>query len=683
MDRLHHRPRRLRCAAVSATLLVAAAAAAVEVPPTALATLGLDRSGLGLTVHGDWLGAVEAAAVPWLRPDQSRMLADPLLSLELAGNLLALARLGPRSLDHAATVFMLHPHRIGFRGLPTPLPRVAAGAGGLTAALASLETAGGLAPVTVLPPATVEPVAASAAEKALPQELRAPVAELVAALAEASRWVDRSWLAVPPEILAAAVADPTVARELPAAARWWPALDRAARDGDDVARGYAALVAAAALERAAAELRGVTTGWHGRWEVASARGRVIVAGVGDDSYRCDGDCLLIVDLGGDDVYRGTAGAGVGGRAAVVAAVLDLGGEDDYGQEDAVAGPGAGLGGVGMVLDLGGDDRYEGAAGCCGWGLLGFGVVDDRGGDDDYRARSAAQGAAVFGGGLLLDRGGADRYLVLGEGQGFGGPDGVGMLVDLDGDDDYRAEPDPRLAGRADYHVDGSAAASNAQGAGVGRRGDAADGHMWAGGLGVVVDVAGDDRYRAGTFAQGSGYQLGTGLLLDGAGDDRYRSVYFSQGAASHGGVGVVLDAAGADLHWLEVGAGLGYGWDAAVGIAADLAGDDVWSARRTALGRADRHAFGLLLERDGCDIYDVPPGVDGFGAVDDGERELPPGMTPASAGAAQSGIFLDLGGRDHYPAGGSGAGDDRSWVWPDRSGGWAGHDVGVGLDAEW
>ncbi|MBI3271833.1 MAG: hypothetical protein HYZ53_22770 [Planctomycetes bacterium] len=39
--------------------------------------------------------------------------------------------------------------------------------------------------------------------------------------------------------------------------------------------------------------------------------------------------------------------------------------------------------------------------------------------------------------------------------------------------------------------------SNAQGRGKGRRGDGADGHSWAGGLGALLDCEGDDRYSAG------------------------------------------------------------------------------------------------------------------------------------------------------------------------------------------
>ncbi len=683
MDRVRGRAGRLTVLAAAAVVASAAAGSAQGPPAGALALVGVGPADLAVGAPVDWLGHVTPATVPWLLPHHREVLGDPPQAIVLADNLGGLAALGTRSLGHAVTVFLLHPRLPGFRGLPVPVPVVAAGSGGLTAALADLAVGAGHAPVDLVPPVLLRPLPPSGDEEGLPAELRAPVADLLAGLAAAARWVDRSWQVVPGEILAAAVADSEVARRLAGGDRWWPALDRAARGGDDVSRAFAAVVVATAADRAAEALVAGGVSWEGRWDVETPRGRVVVAGTGDDLHRCDRPTLAVVDLGGHDRYEGACGAGLAGGAAV-SVVVDLAGDDRYVQGGSPAGVGAGLGGIGVVVDVAGDDRYVGGTSAQGWGLLGYGVVDDRGGDDLYRAVSAAQGGALFGGGLLLDRSGDDRYTVHGEGQGFGGTAGAGVLADLSGDDRYLAEPDPAVAGRADPHVDGRAAASNAQGAGVGRRGDVTDGHLWAGGLGALLDVSGDDVYRAGTFAQGSGYQLGTGVLVDASGDDRYRAVYFAHGAGSHGGVGVVLDGAGADLHLLEDGAGHGYGWSMAVGIAVDRGGDDVWIAARTALGRADRRSFGMLLEEDGCDLYDVPADADVLGAVDHNPgRRLPAPLRPAAAGSAQHGLFLDLGGRDVYPAGAAGWAGDRCWVWADGGGGWLGRNVGAGCDLEW
>ena len=59
--------------------------------------------------------------------------------------------------------------------------------------------------------------------------------------------------------------------------------------------------------------------------------------------------------------------------------------------------------------------------------------------------------------------------------------------------------------------------SNAQGAGMGRRGDISDGHAWAGGLGALIDLSGNDEYVSGNWAAGVGYWFGTGVLYDGEG----------------------------------------------------------------------------------------------------------------------------------------------------------------------
>jgi hypothetical protein len=105
--------------------------------------------------------------------------------------------------------------------------------------------------------------------------------------------------------------------------------------------------------------------------------------------------------------------------------------------------------------------------------------------------------------------------------------------------------------------------SNAQGVGSGRRGDGADGHNWAGGLGALLDVDGNDTFRAGNFSQGLGYWYGTGLLWDGGGNDEYVSVYFTQGSGAHFAIGALIDEGGNDKHTLKenAGAAFGFGWD--------------------------------------------------------------------------------------------------------------------------
>jgi hypothetical protein len=656
-----------------------------------LAQAGLARGDLLIAADADWLGSPDPALVPYVLPHLVPIV--PADAIARALNLKAVAEATvdnprhPQRLLALLTSCCLQPRLAGFRGF-VPAAAAASGAGSLTRALERLDAsdAGWQAVAMAAPPAPLP--APGEAELALPEPLRPPLAELLTALAEAAAWVERSWLRVPDEVLAEAARSPHLTRALAGGELWWPALEAAARNGDDVARAHALLRLASAAAAAERALAGAST--QGReglpWSVATRRGRVTVAGDGADRHHCDNDCLLLVDLGGDDTYHGSAAAAVAPHQAV-AMVLDLGGDDQYRQGAEAAAQGAGVGGVGLLLDAGGDDTYAGSSHAQGFGLLGYGVLVDLAGDDTYGAADGAQGAALFGGAMLLDGGGRDSYRVLGEGQGFGGPAGAAALVDLAGDDSYRAEADPALAGRADPHSNGEVAANFAQGVGVGRRGDLSDGHLWAGGVGTLIDLAGDDLFAAGNFAQGLGYCFGTGLLIDGGGDDRYLTSYFSQGAGLHFSLGILIDLAGHDSHWLgqRAGASLGYGWDFAAGIVVDGGGSDLYRVASTSLGSAERRSLGLFVELGGCDTYLVEGPGRVLGAVDHGPGTQLRGLRSAAATSSQTALFVDLGGADSYllPAGAPPApANGSAWTWPGRGSGWAAHNVGLGLDLD-
>lgn len=665
---------------------------ASEPPPfrEVLERAGLAREDLAVGAEPDFLGHPPLSAVPFLPPHVEGARRDPLRLVALGENLSAAARRmadrdapedRPSRLLPVLTAFLLQPRLpAGFRGLP-PSPDPA-------------------------PPTSLPMEKAQGSE--LPVRLRPLVEELVRKTLRAAGRVERSWRRVPAETVTAAVAARGVPRLLPEGSVPWAAIEDAARGGDEVDRAGAFVRLALAVEEAVRELTAVPPApGFDRWELETPRGRVIVAGPGDHEHRCRDDCLLIVDLGGNDLYRGTA-AGARFPEQPVSVVLDLGGDDRYrdGAEDAGSGAqGAGLGGIGVLVDRGGNDLYEAGDGAQGFGLLGYGLLWDGAGDDRYRAAGGAQGSAVFGGGLLVDERGTDDYRVLGEGQGYGGSGGAGALVDLDGDDVYLAEPDPAVAtGRADDHSGGRVAANFSQGAGAGRRGDLSDGRSWAGGLGVLADLAGDDAYTAGNFAQGLGFWFGTGLLLDSAGDDLYRSVYFSQGSGAHFSLALLLDAQGNDRHLLEqeAAASLGYGWDFAASVLVDGGGDDLYRADNTALGVAELSSVALFLELGGKDEYRVPSsdgqGRRTFGAVDGNPRGRRPGEPlRAAAGANLVGLFVDLGGEDRYRVGPDGEAresdqgtgrprEDRprnrhTWTWTGLpTGATTGTLRGVGLD---
>lgn len=626
----------------------------------ALAQRGLSRGDLAVETFPDGLGHPVTSRVPFVLPWTESFREDPTRVPALGGNLLHVAERAagdapPPSgrLPLLLTAFGLQPRfPESFRGYGVPQPPLPHEPGVLTAVLQRLRNRASFDPWLPVDhhrrPISAPLPEPSPEETRLPPDLPLPLARLLGAVVDAGEAVDRSWRGVDENALSRAVEADDVPLLLPGGTVFWPALEHAAERGDDRERGRGALRLLTALERSLGDLRQIS--WSGfvgaQWE--TPWGRVILGTEGDDVYSCRQDCLLILDPGGNDVYRGTAAAAVG-PSRPVAVVIDLAGRDRYEAGSVRAAQGAGLGGLGVLVDLAGDDVYQAADQAQGFGLLGYGVLADWGGRDRYRAAGGAQGSAVFGAGLLVDGGGGDDYKILGEGQGFGGPWGAGALVDLGGDDRYFAEPDPSIArGRADYHSEGRVAANNAQGAGVGRRGDLTDGHAWAGGVGALVDLRGDDVYEAGNFAQGLGYWYGTGLLLDGEGDDLYRSVYFTQGSGAHFSLALLYDRSGADRHVLEqeAGASLGYGWDFAVSWFLDGGREaDVYRAKKTALGSADRSSVAVFVDAGGDDLYDLPANGPRLRGATDGHPAWPDESTgPVRAGAVVEpvGVFLDL-----------------------------------------
>lgn len=372
----------------------------------------------------------------------------------------------------------------------------------------------------------------------------------------------------------------------------------------------------------------------------------------------------------------------------------------------IGGVASGILGCGIVYVAGnGKTTYESASYALGCGILGTGILVDEGGDDVYRVRNVGEGAGVFGAGLLLDAAGNDRYeLLSGDGQGFGGPGGIGILADRSGDDVYFAEPLPEKAGkdRADDHSDQKIVGSNAQGAGMGRRGDMNDGHDWAGGLGALLDIDGNDTYSAGNFSQGVGYWFGSGLLYDGGGDDTYDSVYFSHGSGAHFAIGAVVDEGGNDVHRLSdfpragfapkawPGAGIAFGWDVVNAFVFDRAGNDRYESSIISEGVSNIRSFALLLDEGGDDTYIAQGGAAAFGAVDEQPYYVTPHRTsPFAFHLPQAAMLLDLGGTDRYlrvpAAGGESvpdpvAGDDKTWSREAAVGPGAGRNVVIGKD---
>ena len=223
---------------------------------------------------------------------------------------------------------------------------------------------------------------------------------------------------------------------------------------------------------------------------------------------------------------------------------------------------------------------------------------DTGGNDVYAAGAAA---VTFPVSVLIDAAGNDIYRGRAGAPAFGaGWLGVGILLDLAGDDHY--------------------------GLGTGRSLGLGAGVL---GAGILIDAAGDDRYAGADFCMGAA-TAGFGVLSDLGGSDRYEALSYSQGFGFVLGSGLLVDLAGDDTyalddtpgrraspqskdHNISLGQGAGYGLRSdyldghslagGVGILADREGSDSYSCGVFGQGVGYWMGVGMLLEGGGSDRY--------------------------------------------------------------------------------
>jgi len=291
----------------------------------------------------------------------------------------------------------------------------------------------------------------------------------------------------------------------------------------------------------------------------------------------------------------------------------------------------------VVVDCQGDDRYLVEHRGAGYAILGAGIVHDRAGNDCYAGVASSIAVALGGLGLVVDAAGDDRYETFGSGQGLGRPYGAGVLLDRAGNDRYVARDDELIAASP------QAAAHNlsmAQGAGYGLRHPDRSRSL-SGGLGILLDVTGDDEYRAGVFGQAIGYWYGVGMLFDDAGDDRYHAAFYGQSAATHFGLSYLLEASGADEYSTTLSSSMADARDCSVAILRDVEGDDTYRAPQCSLGCGDVVGTGLFIDGGGADTYTHLPGRNA------GVVLFESATTEWRIALPTVGIFLDLGGTEN------------------------------------
>jgi hypothetical protein len=383
-------------------------------------------------------------------------------------------------------------------------------------------------------------------------------------------------------------------------------------------------------------------------------GSFVIGGTGSDVHKGGG---IVIDFGGNDSYSGLIGA-PSSSLECVSISLDLGGNDTYDGTSIDGNIGCGLFGLGLVYDAAGNDTYKVKNGGIGFGLYGTGIVIDRKGNDTYEAKKGwSQGAAYAGVGLLLDNEGDDKYRTICMSMGFGGTRGIGALVDVSGNDDYFT---------ADSGNDSKAwgkTVSMTLGCGYGRRCDSGDGQNQGGGIGIVVEGAGDDKYHTGIFTLGSGYWWGAGIFEERGGNDTYRCTHYSIGSAAHFAVGSFVDLAGDDKYndrpdaverWAAIGR------DGSMAVCIDADGDDVWG--NLTGGHSDLNSYALFWDKHGNDNYKrmqpFDPAV--LGNRPFGSAATYPQFHNFRDRLASVGIFLDTQGADQYPTGMT-AEENKTW----------------------
>ncbi len=377
-------------------------------------------------------------------------------------------------------------------------------------------------------------------------------------------------------------------------------------------------------------------------------GRIFLSGGAANIYQPGLHYLLTIDSSGDDVYD--CGGASDGEKYPIGIIIDLGGSDKYEMKGQGGSFGSGMLGWGILEDLAGNDSYRADGGYSqGCGFMGMGILYDGAGDDSYDSLASAQGFGCFGVGILIDKSGNDSYHAYCYAQGSALTLGAGLLADFEGDDRYTADDtDIRYPSAQSKEHN----CSMAQGAASGERRDYLDNESGAGGVGMLLDAAGNDAYFGGVFSQAVGYWYGIGILDDRAGNDSYRSVWYGQSATAHFGISYLCDGGGNDLYTSTNCVNVAAAHDFSVSLFVEEGGDDRYEGA-SACGQALNNSVALFVDFAGNDSY-------AGGSLGSSTTFSETGTRSEILTRA---LFIDLDGEDKYPGGGKGEkGNNRSWI---------------------
>jgi len=347
---------------------------------------------------------------------------------------------------------------------------------------------------------------------------------------------------------------------------------------------------------------------------------IVIGDSGKNIYH--GNFDVIVDLGGNDIYE-TDNQDKTGQCWII----DLNGDDYYSALSDFCLAGSFLSSS-FILDAEGNDIYKGNSVSLGSSVAGISALIDFNGDDKYTGGFISCGAGMFGAGLLYDNEGNDTYLSDGYSQGFGMTQGMGMIYDYNGGDKYIINPVVKDITRHEDHYK-----SMSQGFGLGLR------PCYAGGIGIIFDISGNDLYNSDVYGQGSAYWFSSGYLIDVEGNDVYNSYQYSQGAGIHFASGFLIDDAGFDIYSSN-GVSQGCGHDYGFGLLLDGIGNDNYSAYSLSQGAGNANGIGILSDLSGTDVYLTK------------DKSTTRGYGNPRRETVSLGIFIDAGIQNYYSVNG-------------------------------
>jgi len=353
-------------------------------------------------------------------------------------------------------------------------------------------------------------------------------------------------------------------------------------------------------------------------------GMVVIGGPGLTRYAKP--IPVIIDMGGNDIYLTQVGAGDIIHHSI-GLLIDLKGNDIYSSTDKFS-HGSGFLGCGLLIDCDGDDHYIGSRLTQGCALMGTGILIDKVGNDQYIGQEFHQGVAFWGIGHLIDLNGNDSYQASLFSQAVGGTKGFGAILDCQGNDTYLVTS----RYQSSYETNGVFRGSS-QGFGFGFRGIA------SGGVGMLLDLDGEDRFTAGNFSQGGGYFFGLGLLRNfGNNNDMYLGSRYGQGFSAHSAVGILIDDGGDDLYKGIMGALQSAAWDLGAAALIDKSGNDTYDNQLTffSLSSAAHNGFSLFIDMQGKDAYLT------------GQTPIAQSYPNDYHNGYSFGFFIDSGGQQDY-----------------------------------